>query len=182
MSSLTTSSAWIALQEHYEHIKTYSIRDAFDEDNDRFNKFSLLFSDILFDFSKNRIDENTLILLCNLAKHAQLEAKIQAMFSGVEINTTEHRAVLHIALRNRSNRPILVNGQNVMPDVNRVLAQMRSFCDSVRSGEWKGFTGKNNHRHRQHRNRGVKPWPKNGFCRFKTLQRSESKSPLCFKY
>jgi glucose-6-phosphate isomerase len=142
MSSLTSSSAWIALQEHYEQVKNYSIRDAFDRDKDRFNKFSLVFSDILFDFSKNRITEETLPLLNNLARHAQLEAKTQAMFSGKEINTTEHRSVLHIALRNRNNRPIYVHGQDVMPDVNRVLAQMRSFCECVRSGEWKGFTGK----------------------------------------
>lgn len=142
MSSLTNSSAWIALQKHFQQIQHNSMRDAFAQDPDRFNKFSLQLNDILFDYSKNRINEQTLPLLADLAKFAQLEAKIQAMFSGVEINTTEHRSVLHIALRNRSNHPIFVKGHDVMPDVNRVLAQMRSFSDRVRSGEWKGFTGK----------------------------------------
>ena len=142
MSSLTTSKAWIALQEHYQQIQNYSMRDAFGQDPDRFNKFSLHLNDILFDYSKNRITEQTLPLLIDLARHTELETKIQEMFSGVAINTTEHRAVLHVALRNRSNRPILVDGQDVMPEVNRVLAKMRSFCHRVRSGEWKGYTGK----------------------------------------
>ncbi|MEQ1738616.1 MAG: glucose-6-phosphate isomerase [Methyloglobulus sp.] len=142
MSSLTTSKAWIALQEHYQQIQNYSMRDAFAQDPDRFNKFSLHLNDILFDYSKNRITEQTLPLLIGLARHTDLETKIQEMFSGVAINTTEHRAVLHVALRNRSNRPIFVDGEDVMPEVNRVLAKMRSFCHRVRSGEWKGYTGK----------------------------------------
>lgn len=142
MSSLTTSKAWIALQEHYQQIQNYSMRDAFGQDPDRFNKLSLHLNDILFDYSKNRITEQTLPLLIDLARHTGLEKKIQEMFSGVEINTTEHRAALHVALRNRGNRPILVDGQDVMPEVNRVLAKMRSFCHRVRSGEWKGYTGK----------------------------------------
>ncbi|MEQ1560549.1 MAG: glucose-6-phosphate isomerase [Methyloglobulus sp.] len=142
MSSMTTAKTWIALQDHYQRIKDYSMRDVFAQDSNRFNKFSLHLNDILFDYSKNLINEETLPLLVNLAREAQLEAKIQAMFSGAEINTTEHRAVLHTALRNRSNRPIYVDGQDVMPEINRVLAQMRSFCQRVRSGEWKGYTGK----------------------------------------
>lgn len=142
MSSLTTAKAWIALQEHYQQIQHYSMRDAFGQDQDRFNKFSLHLNDILFDFSKNRITEQTLPLLTDLARFAQLETKIQAMFSGVAINTTEHRAVLHTALRNRSNRPVYVDGQDVMPEINQVLAKMRSFCHRIRSGEWKGYTGK----------------------------------------
>jgi glucose-6-phosphate isomerase len=142
MSSLTTSKAWIALQEHYQQIQHFHLRDAFEQDKERFNKFSLHLDDILFDYSKNRITEQTLPLLTELAKQAQLEAKIQAMFSGAEINTTEHRAVLHTALRNRSNCPVYVKGQDVMPDVNRVLEKMRGFCHKVRSGEWKGYTGK----------------------------------------
>jgi glucose-6-phosphate isomerase len=142
MSSLTTSKAWIALQAHYQQAQKLSMRDAFEHDKDRFNKFSLHLNDILFDYSKNRITEQTLPLLIDLAEHSQLKEKIQAMFSGTEINTTEHRAVLHTALRNRSNRPVYVNGQDVMPDINKVLAKMRSFCHRVRSGEWKGYTGK----------------------------------------
>ena len=142
MSSLTTAKAWIALQEHYQQIQHYSMRDAFGQDPDRFSKHSLYMKGILFDYSKNRINEQTLPLLTDLARYAQLEVKIQEMFSGVEINTTEHRAVLHTALRNRSNRPVYVDGQDVMPEVNKVLAKMRSFCHRVRSGEWKGCTGK----------------------------------------
>ncbi|ESS69177.1 glucose-6-phosphate isomerase Pgi [Methyloglobulus morosus KoM1] len=142
MSSLTTAKAWIALQEHYRQIQNYSMREAFEQDPDRFNKYSLHLNDILFDYSKNRINEKTLPLLVELGKHCQLETKIQAMFSGAKINTTEHRAVLHTALRNRSNRPVFVDGQDVMPGINKVLAKMRSFCQRVRSGEWKGYTDK----------------------------------------
>jgi glucose-6-phosphate isomerase len=142
MSSLTNSTAWLALQAHYQHIKDNSLRDAFERDNNRFDKFSISFDDILFDYSKNRISEETVPLLLGLANHAKLDAKIEAMFTGEKINTTEHRAVLHTALRNRSNTPIYVDEHDVMPDINRVLAKMRVFCDKVRSGEWLGYTGK----------------------------------------
>ncbi len=142
MSSLTTSKAWTALQSHYLKTKNDSLRDAFKRDNNRFNKFSVHFNDILFDYSKNRISDQTLPLLIDLANHAGLNEKINAMFTGEKINTTEHRAVLHTALRNRSNQPVYVDGQDVMPEVNRVLSKMRAFCASVRSGEWKGYTGK----------------------------------------
>jgi glucose-6-phosphate isomerase len=142
MSSLTTSKAWTALQNHYHQTKNDSLRDAFERDSNRFNKFSVNFNEILFDYSKNRITNQTLPLLIDLANHAGLNAKITAMFSGEKINTTEHRAVLHAALRNRSNHPVYVDGQDVMPEINRVLTKMRAFCASVRSGEWKGYTGK----------------------------------------
>jgi glucose-6-phosphate isomerase len=142
MSSLVHSKAWIALQNHYQHVKDYSMRDAFKQDSQRFSKFSVTFNDILFDYSKNRITDETLPLLIELANHADLSAKTKAMFAGEKINTTEHRAVLHTALRNRSNQPVYTDGEDVMPDVRRVLAKMRVFCDSVRSGEWKGYTGK----------------------------------------
>ena len=142
MSSLTTSKAWTALQSHYHQTKNDSLRDEFKRDTNRFNKFSVNFNDILFDYSKNRITDQTLALLIDLANHVELNAKIRAMFSGEKINTTEHRAVLHTALRNRSNHPVYVDGQDVMPEINRVLAKMRTFCTSVRSGEWKGYTGK----------------------------------------
>ncbi len=142
MSSLTTSKAWIALQTHYNETKNYSIRDAFKIDPDRFNKFSINFNEILFDYSKNRISEDTVSLLLKLASQAELKEKTEALFSGEKINTTEHRAVLHTALRNRSNQPVYVDGQDVMPDINKVLSKMRTFCESVRSGQWKGYTGK----------------------------------------
>ena len=142
MSSLTTSKAWTALQSHYDQTKNNSLRDAFKADINRFNKLSVNFNEILFDYSKNRITDQTLPLLIDLANHAGLNEKINALFSGEKINTTEHRAVLHTALRNKSNVPVYVDGQDVMPEINQVLAKMRIFCAAVRSGEWKGYTGK----------------------------------------
>ncbi|MCB9079236.1 MAG: glucose-6-phosphate isomerase [Anaerolineaceae bacterium] len=142
MSELIVSPVWQALAEHKQNIEGLHMRDLFAQDPDRFQKFSLQFEDILFDYSKNRITEETMSLLSILAQEAGLAGKIEAMFSGQKINNTEQRAVLHIALRNRSNRPIFVDGEDVMPEVNRVLAKMRTFSDKVRSGAWKGFTGK----------------------------------------
>ncbi|MDP3875771.1 MAG: glucose-6-phosphate isomerase [Methylobacter sp.] len=142
MSSLTTSTAWAALKIHHEETKNILLRDSFNNDANRHAKFSVLFNGILFDYSKNRITDQTLPLLIDLAKHAGLDEKIKAMFCGAKINSTEHRSVLHTALRNRSNQPVYVDGQDVMPQINSVLAQMRTFSTYVRSGEWKGYTGK----------------------------------------
>jgi len=142
MSSLTTSKAWSALQDHFDNIKNFTLRDTFEKDINRHSKFSANLDDLLFDYSKNRITEQTLPLLIDLAEHAQLKTKIEAMFTGEIINTTEHRAVLHTALRNRSNRSVFVDGQDVMPQINAVLSKMRIFCERVRSGEWRGYTGK----------------------------------------
>ena len=142
MSSLTSSTAWTALIKHHSETKNILLRDSFKGDKNRHDKFSLHFNDILFDYSKNRITDQTLPLLINLAKHVKLEEKIKAMFCGAKINNTEHRSVLHTALRNRSNQPVYVDGQDVMPQINSVLAQMRAFSTRVRSGEWKGYTGK----------------------------------------
>ena len=142
MSSLTTSTAWTALKKHHEETKNILLRDSFKTDNNRHAKFSLHFNDILFDYSKNRIIDQTLPLLIDLAEHVGLNAKIKAMFCGAKINNTEHRSVLHTALRNRCNQPVYVDGQDVMPQINSVLAQMRTFSSCVRSGEWKGYTGK----------------------------------------
>ena len=141
MTRLTQSSAWRALGDHYRTIAEVHMRDLFAQDPDRFRRFSLRFGDILFDYSKNRVTQKTMSLLLELAEQVGLAEAIAAMFSGETINITEDRAVLHIALRNRSNRPILVDGQDVMPEVNRVLDQMRRFSDAVRSGAWRGFTG-----------------------------------------
>jgi glucose-6-phosphate isomerase len=142
MSELTDSSAWKALKEHHQEVVGLHMRDLFAEDPKRFERFSLRFEDILFDFSKNRITEKTVSLLMTLARQAGLPKQIQAMFSGEKINTTEGRAVLHVALRNRSGRPITVEGKDVMSEVNRVLEKMRVFSEAVRSGGWKGFSGK----------------------------------------
>jgi glucose-6-phosphate isomerase len=142
MSRLCESPAWQALTKHYEQIAAAHMRDLFASDPQRFARFSLRLGGILFDYSKNRITAETMSLLLDLARQANLGEKIQAMFRGAKINTTEERAVLHVALRNRSNRPIYVDGQDVMPEVNRVLAQMRQFSEAVRSGAWTGYTGK----------------------------------------
>ena len=141
MSTLTQSAAWKALQAHRTEIDKTHMRTLFEADGARFEKFSLSIDDLIFDYSKNRITETTMKLLCDLAEQQKLADKIQAMFSGAKINLTEGRAVLHVALRNRSNRPIEVDGKDVMPQVNAVLAKMRKLTDAVRSGQWKGHTG-----------------------------------------
>ena len=142
MPKLSNSPAWLALKEHQKSICDIHMRDLFTADPSRFHKFSFLFNDILFDYSKHRITEETLKLLIKLAREMDIEAWTKKMFTGETINFTENRAVLHTALRNRSNRPIYVNGLDVMPGINAVLARMRTFSEAVRSGEWKGFSGK----------------------------------------
>jgi len=140
--SLTASSEWKALGSHYEKIKDRHMRDMFASDPDRFKKFSIELGDMLVDYSKHRIDDETMRLLFNLAGASGVKEAATAMFSGKTINWTEGRAVLHSALRNRSNTPVIVDGADVMPEVNAVLEKMKSFCQRVRSGEWCGFTGK----------------------------------------
>ncbi|ROR13780.1 glucose-6-phosphate isomerase [Erwinia sp. JUb26] len=139
----TQTAAWQALQQHFEQMKDVQIADLFARDNNRFATFSATFDDqMLVDFSKNRITAETLSKLQALAKETDLQDAIKSMFSGEKINRTEDRAVLHVALRNRSNTPIVVDGKDVMPEVNAVLAKMKSFSERIIGGEWKGFTGK----------------------------------------
>ena len=140
--TLPQTAEWQALQKHYETIKDSQMRDMFAKDPERFNKFSLKLENMLLDYSKNRINEETMKLLVDLAKASGVEEAREKMFTGEKINWTEGRAVLHTALRNRSNKPVMVDGKDVMPEVNAVLAKMKAFCAKVRSGEWKGFTGK----------------------------------------
>ena len=142
MSRCTQLPAWQVLQEHQWEIARLHLRDLFDADPQRFERYSLRLDDLLFDYSKNRVTDATLGHLFELARQAGLASKIEAMFRGEKINLTEDRAVLHTALRNRSNRPVLVDGVDVMPDVNRVLQKMRYFSEAVRSQEWRGYTGK----------------------------------------
>src|SRR5262249_48539365 len=142
MTKPTQREAWKALEAHHKEMANVHMRDLFKQDPQRFDKFSLRFEDILLDFSKNRITDQTLSLLYDLARQSDLKGWTEKMFTGQKINTTEDRAVLHVALRNRSNRPILVDGQDVMPEVNAVLAHMRKFTEAIRSGTWKGYTGK----------------------------------------
>ena len=138
----TQTPAWAALEDHYLAIGNLHLRNLFAEDPDRFQRYHRRFGDLLLDYSKNRITDDTLSLLLQLAEETHLPAAIESLFRGDAINETENRAVLHVALRNRSNRPILVDGKDVMPEVNAVLAKMEAFSLKISSGDWKGYTGK----------------------------------------
>uniref|UniRef100_A0A671TIZ1 Glucose-6-phosphate isomerase n=1 Tax=Sparus aurata TaxID=8175 RepID=A0A671TIZ1_SPAAU len=145
--ALTNDPNYKKLEQWYKaNAGSLNMRDMFEEDKDRFNKFSTTLQtddgDILLDFSKNLINQEVLTMLLAMAKSRGVEEAREKMFSGEKINFTEGRAVLHVALRNRSNTPISVDGKDVMPEVNRVLDKMKAFCHRVRSGEWKGFSGK----------------------------------------
>ncbi|WP_443945830.1 glucose-6-phosphate isomerase [Pedobacter sp. AW1-32] len=140
--NFTETEAYKYLADHFIDINQKSIKDLFADDADRFNKFSLIFEDILLDYSKNRINDETLALLMQLARECKLDEAIKAMYSGDKINETEDRAVLHIALRNLSGTPIFSDGKDVMPEVNAVLAKMEKFSNAIISGSWKGYTGK----------------------------------------
>lgn len=140
--NFTETDAYNYLSNHYINIAPKHLRDLFAYDPNRFEKFSLQFEDILFDYSKNRVDEQTVALLVQLARECRLEEAIDAMFKGLPINKTENRAVLHTALRNVSNTPVFVDGQDVMPAVNGVLNHMKEFSEEVIGGTWKGYSGK----------------------------------------
>ncbi|KAE8442499.1 hypothetical protein EG329_003280 [Mollisiaceae sp. DMI_Dod_QoI] len=149
MAPADTLPSWSKLQEHHNTVgKAFVLKDEFKKDPERFSKFSYTFdntsdgSEILFDFSKNFLTEETLKLLVQVAKEAKLEELRDAMFKGEKINKTENRAVLHAALRNVGGEAILVDGVDVMPGVNKELKHMEEFSEAIRSGEWKGFTGK----------------------------------------
>lgn len=142
MAYLTQYPVWEKLCKHEQIIASVHMRDLFANDPKRFEKFSLKFADILLDYSKHRITDETLPLLLQMAREAKIEEWRDRMFAGEKINITENRAVLHTALRNRANTPIYVDGKDVMPDVNAVLTQMRAFSDKVRNGSWTGYTGK----------------------------------------
>jgi glucose-6-phosphate isomerase len=141
MSKLTRSAVWQALSAHSSAIKQLRMRQMFQDDPARFEKFSLRFGNLLFDFSKNLINAETVKLLVELAMQAKVPEHIERMFAGEKINSSERRAALHTALRNRSGRPVLVDGKDVMPDVQRVLGLMRRFSDAVRNGQHRGHTG-----------------------------------------
>lgn len=142
MSKLIQSTAWQALSAHYAKIEPLHMRQLFQDDPARFEKFSVRLGNLLFDYSKNRITADTLRLLIALAEQSDLAGSIKRMVEGCKINTTEHRAVLHTALRNRSNLPVFVDGTDIMPDVRRVLGLMRNFSDRVRNGQHTGYTGR----------------------------------------
>src|SRR5436309_10287165 len=141
MTTLSESPAWKALQKHHQTIAPLHLRQLFSNDPKRFDRFSAKACDLLLDYSKNRVTEETMRLLFDLARQADVRGWTGKMFSGERINVTENRAVLHVALRNRSNRPILVDGKDVMPEVNAVLKKLSDFSQRVRRGAWKGYTG-----------------------------------------
>lgn len=138
----TKTSAWQRLKSHHKSIKKTHMRDLFANDPKRFERFSVCFEDMLVDYSKNIITDETMSLLFELANECKLKDAVKAMFNGDKINETEKRAVLHVALRNRSNTPIYVDGQDVMPEVNAVLKQIQEFSDAIISGAWRGYTGR----------------------------------------
>jgi glucose-6-phosphate isomerase len=142
MSSIASSAAWKALNDHQHATQDHHMRDLFAEDPGRFDRFSVRVGDMLLDYSKNRVTAETMERLVALAREAGVEEWRDRMFSGDKINNTEGRAVLHVALRNAPDKPIVVDGEDVMPAVTRVLAQMRKFSDAVRDGGWTGQTGK----------------------------------------
>jgi len=135
------TAEWQALLKHKEEIESLHMRKQFEEDPQRFERYSIEFNNILFDYSKNRITDKTMQLLFDLAKMRDVAGQTERMFNGEKINFTEDRAVLHVALRNRTNRPIYVEGENVTPKVNDVLKKMASFSEAVRTGRWLGYTG-----------------------------------------
>jgi glucose-6-phosphate isomerase len=138
----TETRSWQKLTAHFLSMQAVHMRELFEEDPDRFKKFSLMFEDILIDYSKNIVNEETLKALIELANECELSHAIHSMFHGDKINQTEHRSVLHVALRNRSNSPMITDGKDVMPDVNKVLNQMKNFTDQLHNGSWKGYSGK----------------------------------------
>lgn len=142
MPQLTQRSAWQALAQHAREMQKVHLRELFRQDPERFQRFSLSCEELFLDYSKNLVTAETMAKLLDLAREAQVPAWTECMFKGEKINVTENRAVLHVALRNRANTPIFVDGKDVMPAVNAVLAHMRAFSESVRSGKWRGHTGK----------------------------------------
>jgi len=142
MSSLTQSSAWKKLQQHYNQTKTTHLRDLFANDESRFDKFSQQACGIFLDYSKNNINSETISLLCDLARQESVEAQRDSMFNGEKINFTEQRSVLHSALRSKQNQHINVDNTDIVKPIYQVLEQIKLFTQLLRSGKWKGYTGK----------------------------------------
>ena len=138
----TTTRAWPLLQQHYSEMKSVHLREFFRKDPQRFSKYSLQQGDILFDYSKNIITDKTLALLFQLADECKVKDAITAMFNGDIINETEHRSVLHTALRNFSDQPVFSEGNDVMPEVKKALKKMKAFCNAIHSGKLRGYSGK----------------------------------------
>jgi len=138
----TRTASWRKLTDHFKLVRNVQLKELFAQDPARFQKYSVRFNDIVFDYSKNRANDDTMSFLFDLARETKVQDAIEKMFSGDFINETEGRAVLHVALRNRANTEVMVDGKDVMQDVNRVLDRMKAFCERLHSGEWTGYTGK----------------------------------------
>ncbi len=138
----TQTESWKSLKIHFEAIKDTPIKSYFEADKKRFEAFSIKFEDIFVDFSKNKLDDKALKLLLELADEVNLKEQITALFDGKPINFTENRAVLHSALRYFGDEPIVVDGEDIMPKINTVKQQMKSFADKLHAGDWKGYSGK----------------------------------------
>jgi glucose-6-phosphate isomerase len=138
----TETESWNRVKDHFSDMKGVHMKTLFESDPKRFDRFSIRFNDIFLDYSKNIVTEETMRLLIDLARDVGLEQAIEKMFNGERINETEDRPVLHVALRNRKDTPIFVDGKEVMDDVNGVLLKMKRFSEKVITGEWKGYTGK----------------------------------------
>ena len=172
------SPAWKALESHYKKICKLHLRELFADDPTRGERLTASAVGIELDYSKNRITDETLELLFQLAKEAGLRERIEAMFSGSKINITENRAVLHTALRAPAGASVIVDGENVVPQVHEVLRRMAEFCDQVRSGEWKGHTGKRIRQHRQYRDRRFRSRPRHGIRSAPALQPARHDLPF----
>lgn len=140
--AFVNTESYRKLQLHFTEINQYNLKQLFQTDPERASGFTIHFNDIIFDFSKNRINKNIFDLLCHMADECELSKAIELMFNGAIINEKENRAVLHTALRNMSDAPVFTNGEDVMPDVKKVRAHMKDFCNKVHSGEWKGYSNK----------------------------------------
>ena len=136
------TASWKKLIDHHAALKDLSMEAMFNEDPGRAERFSIKHDDILIDYSKNRINNDTLSLLTGLAEECGLKEGIEAMFTGEKINETENRSVLHTALRNRSGKPVSVDGRDIMPDIEKVLSRMKDFSEKVINGQWRGYTNK----------------------------------------
>jgi glucose-6-phosphate isomerase len=140
MSELTQSKVWLALKTHYEEIKHTHMRDMFDDDDKRFEKYSVQLNDILYDYSKNRINDETLTLLLQLAKDVELPLWIEKLFTGEPINHTENRAVLHTALRDQGDQPLMVDGVDILPEIREERQRVQLLAEKVRTRKWRGAT------------------------------------------
>lgn len=138
----TATSAWALLSSHFSEMKNVHLKELFKTDPDRFSNYSIKKENVLFDYSKNIVNKRSIQLLLQLANECKLQEGIKAMFNGDKINETENRAVLHIALRNLSEEPVFAEGKDVMPEVRKVLKQMKNFCNRVHGGKWRGYTDK----------------------------------------